>query len=155
MKFNIKPIGLIHSPYTIKDKAPIQGVFRPEGTGWVELFPEYEEGLKNIDMFTHIFLIYVFDRAGKVELVRPTFLDDKPHGVFASRHPSRPSGIGLTIVELLQREANKLEVSGIDVLDNTPLLDIKPYIPRFDCFPNASEGWAAGKQERPKPIGRE
>jgi tRNA (adenine37-N6)-methyltransferase len=155
MRLALKPIGVIHSPYTTKEKAPIQGIFRPEVTGWVELFPDYEEGLKDIDTFSHIFLIYSFDRAGRVQLVRPTFLDDQPHGVFACRHPSRPNNIGLTIVQLLRREANRLEVSGIDILDNTPLLDIKPYVPRFDSFPRASEGWTAGKQERPKPPGRE
>jgi len=82
-------------------------------------------------------------------------LDDDPHGIFACRYPARPNGIGLTIVQLLGREGMKLKVGGIDVLDNTPLLDIKPYVPRFDCFPEASEGWFKGKKERPKPPGRE
>lgn len=151
----LKPIGVIHSPYITKEETPIQGIFRPEVTGWVELFPEYEEGLNDVDMFSHIFLIYAFDRAGLVELVRPTFLDDQPHGIFASRHPSRPNGIGLTIVRLIRRQMNRLEVSGIDILDNTPLIDIKPYVQRFDSFPHASEGWFAGKENRPKPPGRE
>jgi len=155
MKLTLKPIGVIHSPYKTKEKTPIQGIFRPEGTGWVELYPEYEEGLKDIDSFSHIFIIYSLDRAGRVELVRPTLLDDQPHGIFACRYPSRPNGIGLTIVRLLERKANMLKIGGIDVLDNTPLLDIKPYVPRFDSFPQASEGWFAGKQERPKPPGRE
>lgn len=152
----IKPIGVIHSPYKTKDKAPIQGIFRPEGTGWVEIYPEYGEGLKDIDGFSHIFLIYFFDRAGQIELVRPTLLDDQPHGIFACRFPSRPNCIGLTIVKLLERDGDRrLVVGGIDVLDGTPLLDIKPYVSRFDSFPDASEGWFAGKNERPKPPGRE
>jgi tRNA (adenine37-N6)-methyltransferase len=151
----LEPIGIIHTPYRDKEEAPIQGAFRPDGRGWVEIFPQYEQGLKDVETFSHVFLIYAFDRSGEVRLVRPTFLDDKPHGVFASRHPSRPNGIGLTVVRLLEVRGARLEVAGIDVLDQTPLLDIKPYVPRFDCYPGASEGWIAGKEERPKPQGRE
>ena len=87
--------------------------------------------------------------------MRPTFLDDEPHGIFASRHPCRPNGLGITVVKLLKRTDNLLEVSGIDVLDKTPLIDLKPYVKRFDCFPEADEGWVALKKERPKPSGRE
>lgn len=155
MSIELNHVGVIHSPYVTKEETPIQGVFRPDITGWVELFPEYADGLKDIEMFSHIYLIYLFDRSGLVQLVRPTLLDDRPHGIFASRHPARPSGIGLTIVRLVNREKNRLEVAGIDVLDNTPLLDIKPYIPRFDLFPDANEGWFSGKTDRPKPTGRE
>jgi tRNA (Thr-GGU) A37 N-methylase len=90
-----------------------------------------------------------------MELVRHPFLDDTPHGIFAMRHPCRPNGIGLTIVRLLGREGNLLKVGGIDVLDGTPLLDIKPYVSRFDCFPEATEGWLDGKEKREKPNGRE
>src|SRR5208337_4438160 len=145
----ITPVGLIHSPYSMKEETPIQGAFRPDGVGWVEVFREYREGLKDIEGFSHLILLYLFDRAGSVRLVRPTFLDDAPHGIFASRHPARPNGIGITIVRLLSREESILRVSGIDTLDLTPVLDIKPYIARFDCFPDASEGWIKGKKERP------
>ena len=151
----IKPIGIIHSPYVTKEETPIQGAFRPGGIGWVEVFQEYAEGLKDIEEFSHLILVYLFDCAGSVHLVRPTFLDDTPHGIFASRHPGRPNGIGITVVRLLRREGSILHVSGVDTLDLTPALDIKPYIPRFDCFPDASEGWFKGKKERPKPEGRE
>jgi tRNA (adenine37-N6)-methyltransferase len=155
VEIRIDGIGIIHSPYAAKEDAPIQGAFKPDGVAAVEVFARYADGLKDIETFSHLFLIYVFDRAGPVELVRPTFLDDKPHGVFASRHPSRPSGLGLTVVKLLKRERNILHVSGIDVLDGTPLVDIKPYIRRFDSYPEASEGWVADRTERPKPAGRE
>ena len=151
----IKSIGIIHSPYTRKEETPIQGAFRPEGTGWIEVFPEYEEGLKDIEGFSHIILVYVFDRSGPVRLVRPTLLDDTPHGIFASRHPGRPNGIGLTVVRLLGREKSILHIGGIDTLDLTPVVDIKPYVTRFDCFPEATEGWFKGKKDRPKPEGRE
>jgi tRNA-Thr(GGU) m(6)t(6)A37 methyltransferase TsaA len=155
MAGKIKPIGIIHSPFSTKEDAPIQGTYSPNSKGTIELFPEYEEGLKDIETFSHIIVLYQFDRAGEVELVRPTFLDDQPHGVFASRHPCRPNSLGLTVVRLISRAKNLLEVSGIDVLDKTPVVDIKPYIPRFDCFPEANEGWVASKKERPKPAGRE
>ena len=156
MNLKLEPIGIIHSPYKTKEAAPIQGNFSPEAVGQVEVYPEYEEGLKDIDTFSHIILLYQFDRAGEIKLVRPTFLDDEAHGVFASRHPCRPNGLGLTVVRLLRVSSrNILEVSGIDVLDGTLLIDIKPYVPRFDCFPEASEGWVAPTKERPKPPGRE
>jgi tRNA (adenine37-N6)-methyltransferase len=153
MEFN--PIGVIRSPYHAKDECPIQPVYASEAEGRVEVFPEYAAGLKDLETFTHIYLLYAFDRAGDVELVRPTFLDDAPHGVFASRHPCRPNGIGLSIVRLLEQHENVLVVSGIDVLDGTPLLDIKPYMPRFDVVESASNGWASGLPWRPKPSGRE
>ena len=151
----VKPIGLIHSPYSSKEETPIQGVFRAEGKGWIEVFQEYREGLKDIEGFSHLILLYLFDRHGPVRLVRPTFLDDAPHGIFASRHPCRPNSLGITVVRLLGREDAILHVAGLDTLDLTPLLDIKPYIARFDCFPRASEGWFKGKKERQKPPGRE
>jgi tRNA-Thr(GGU) m(6)t(6)A37 methyltransferase TsaA len=155
MNSKLSPIGIIHSPFDSKEVTPIQGALYPDSQGQVEVFREYEDGLKDIETFSHIILLYLFDRAGEIILVRPTFLDDEAHGVFASRHPSRPNGLGLTVVRLLKRSHNILEVSGIDVLDGTPLIDIKPYIIRFDCFPGANEGWVATKKERPKPKGRE
>ena len=90
-----------------------------------------------------------------MELVRPTFLDDEPHGVFASRHPCRPNGIGLSVVGLVGRSDRILTVRGIDVLDETPLLDIKPYAHRFDAIDSANDGWIAGREFRGKPAGRE
>lgn len=155
MKFQIGAIGVIRTGHATKEETPIQGAFHPDAEGTVELFPEFAAGLQDIGLFSHIILLYHFDRAGKVELIRKPFLDDAPHGIFATRHPCRPNGIGISIVRLLRREENRLMVSGIDVLDNTPLLDIKPYVPRFDAFPDASEGWFAGKQKRDKPPGRE
>jgi tRNA-Thr(GGU) m(6)t(6)A37 methyltransferase TsaA len=151
----IHPIGVIRSPFRTKEEAPIQGAFQPDAEGTVEVSPEFAPGLKDIETFSHLILIYRFDRAGEVILSRPTFLDDEPHGVFASRHPCRPNGLGLSVVRLLSREGNFLYVGSIDVLDGTPLIDIKPYIPRFDSYPEASEGWTGGKEARQKPLGRE
>jgi tRNA-Thr(GGU) m(6)t(6)A37 methyltransferase TsaA len=155
MKFEIKQIGTIYSPYKSKRECPIQGLVRPEGKGSVRIFQEYEKALETIETFSHIILFYIFDKAGKIRLSRPTFLDDAPHGVFASRHPCRPNGIGISIVKLIKKDRNVLEVCEIDILDNTPLIDIKPYIPRFDYRENANNGWAEGKEMHEKPLNRE
>ena len=154
-KFEIEQIGIIHSPYKTKEECPVQGSLLLEGKGRIELFPEYEEGLVTIETFSHIILFYIFDRAGEIKLSRPTFLDDSPHGVFASRHPCRPNSIGISIVKLEKRIKNILEISEIDVLDNTPLIDIKPYIPKFDFRKKAYNGWTENKEIRSKPLGRE
>ena len=151
----IEPIGIIHTPYTTKEECPIQPACSSDSLGRAEVFEEYEAGLKDIDTFSHIYLLYLFDRADKIELVRATFLDDEPHGIYASRHPCRPNGIGFSVVKLLRRERNILTLEGIDILDKTPLLDIKPYIPKYDAIVSASEGWTEGKKWRPKPSGRE
>jgi tRNA (adenine37-N6)-methyltransferase len=152
---SLRSIGTIRTPFAAKEDAPIQGAFRPEAIGTVEVLQEFQDGLADIDGFTHLILLYEFDRAAPVEMVRQTFLGDDPHGLFATRHPARPNPIGLTVVRLLSRDGATLTVGGIDVLDETPLLDIKPYIPRFESFPEASEGWLEGRAERPKPPGRE
>ncbi|MFH1033810.1 MAG: tRNA (N6-threonylcarbamoyladenosine(37)-N6)-methyltransferase TrmO [Pseudomonadota bacterium] len=151
----IQPIGVIRSPHGHKDQAPIQGALTPQAQGRVEVYSQFQEALRDIEMFSHLILIYLFDRAGEIKLVRPTFMDETPHGIFASRHPCRPNGLGLTVVRLLGREGGVLRVGGIDVLDGTPLIDIKPYMPQFDSFPQASKGWTEGKQAGAKPPGRE
>jgi|SRR3972149_2138808 len=151
----IEPIGIIYSPYTTKDECPIQSIYASGVIGRVEVFEQYEAGLKDIETFSHIYLLYQFDRAGEIQLIRSTFLDDESHGIFATRHPCRPNGIGMSIVKLIKREKNILEIEGVDVLDKTPLLDIKPYIPRFDLIAVATEGWVANKEWRPKPRGKE
>ena len=155
MEYTVQQIGIIHSPYKTKEQCPIQGVIEPEGKGEIEIFSEYEEGLCSIESFSHIILFYVFDKAGEILLSRPTFLDDNPHGVFASRHPCRPNNIGFSIVKLQKKINNKLKVSEIDILDNTPLIDIKPYIPKFDERKGANNGWVENLEFRDKPKNRE
>ena len=155
MEITIKPIGIIHTPFDRKETCPIQSVYSEKTRGTIEVFSKHAPGLKDIDAFSHIYLFYYFDRAGDIEYIRSTFLDDEPHGIYASRHPCRPNGIGMSIVKLIKRRKNKLEVEGVDVLNQTPLLDIKPYIPKFDVFEAATEGWIADKEFGLKPAGRE
>ncbi len=155
MPETLQAIGVIRTPYATKDECPIQPGFASGSTGQVELLDAYAPGLQDIESFSHIYLLYRFDRAGEVKLVRSTFLDDAEHGVFASRHPCRPNSIGLSIVRLIGRDGNVLSIEGADMLDGTPLLDIKPYIPKFDHMESASNGWVEGKAWRPKPEGRE
>jgi tRNA-Thr(GGU) m(6)t(6)A37 methyltransferase TsaA len=148
-------IGVIHTPYKTKQDCPIQPLYASGNSARVEVFSPYAEGLQDIEMFSHLHLLYELDRADEVRFVRPTFLDDIPHGIYASRHPCRPNSIGLSIVRLIRRDENILVVEGADMLDQTPLLDIKPYLPQFDAIPSASKGWTENAQWRRKPEGRE
>ena len=149
------PIGKIYTPFKKKEECPIQPNYSSNAEGSIEVFKQYSSGLKDIETFTHIYIIYLFDRAGEIQFVRSTFLDDEPHGIYASRHPCRPNSIGMSIVQLIKRDENELTIMGVDVLDGTPLLDIKPYLPKFDIIDSASNGWTEGLQWRPKPKGRE
>jgi tRNA-Thr(GGU) m(6)t(6)A37 methyltransferase TsaA len=140
----LTPIGLIHSPYKKREEIPCQG-YRAETKGTVEVFPQYAEGLKDVEGFSHLFLVYYFHKSERTTLVSKPFLDDKPKGIFAIRSPHRPNHLGLTIVKLLSIEKDKLIVANIDCLDGTPLLDIKPYVPQFDQKENVKIGWLEGK----------
>jgi len=148
-------IATIYTPYTTTQDCPIQPRYASGAAGRVELLPQYAEGLKDIETFSHIYLLYLFDRSGEIILARPTFLDETPHGIYASRHPCRPNNIGLSIVRLISREGATLIVEGVDMLNETPLLDIKPYIPQYDAIPDANPGWTAQVPWRQKPEGRE
>jgi tRNA-Thr(GGU) m(6)t(6)A37 methyltransferase TsaA len=136
-----KPIGVIHSEYTEQKSTPIQGIYS-KSRGTVEVFPEYSAGLKDLEGFSHIFLIYHFHRAGEYSLITHPFIDHTAdRGIFAIRHYNRPNPIGISIVRLAGIKENILEIDGIDVLDGTPLLDIKPYICLFDRPENVRCGW--------------
>ena len=141
------PIGIIHSPFTEKEKMPIQAS-RSQAIGQVEVFPEFAEGLNDIEALSHIYLIYFFHASSGYTLQVKPFLDNQEHGVFATRYPYRPNAIGLSIVKLLLREENTLTVEGIDTLDETPLLDIKPYIPDFDLRTDVHTGWYETRSEK-------
>jgi len=139
------PIGTIHTPFTQKKDTPIQPAFAEGVTGTVEILPQYTDGLKDIEGFSHIILIYHFDRAEACKLHIKPFLEDKVHGIFAIRHFNRPNPIGFSLVKLLSVKENCLEVQDVDILDNTPLLDIKPYVPQFDTRHKSSGGWVDQK----------
>ena len=138
----IDPIGTIHTPYRDHADIPIQGRFRPDVAGWVELEREYVEGLRDLDGFSHAFLLYHFFDSDRVALTGRPFLEDQPHGIFAIRFPHRPNHIGMSVVAIERIEGNCLHFTQVDMLDGTPLLDIKPYVTHFDCFPDARCGWA-------------
>jgi tRNA-Thr(GGU) m(6)t(6)A37 methyltransferase TsaA len=135
------PIGIIRSTHTNPDKTPIQGVYASGCRGLAEILPEYAEGLRDIEGFSHIYLIYDFHREKSTKLIVKPFLQDVDRGVFATRAPCRPNRIGLSIVELLSRKENVLYLDCVDILDGTPLLDIKPYAGRFDRINCTRNGW--------------
>lgn len=137
----LKPIGVINTPYKEPKGIPIQGKFKKGVTGTVRIFPEYKAGLKNIEGFSHVILIYYFDRSKKEELVGKPYLEDELHGIFAIRSPHRPNHIGLSIVKLEKVNGNIVTFSEVDILDGTPLLDIKPYVSHFDSRKNVRNGW--------------
>lgn len=140
-----EPIGWIYSPFSQRKHTPIQPS-RSDVMGRVVVLPEYEAGLEDVEGFSHLILLYHFDRADPgYDLAVTPFLGSVPRGLFATRYPRRPNGIGLSIVQLAKREGRVLHIAGIDVLDGTPLLDIKPYAPPFDSYPDAAYGWLEGK----------
>jgi tRNA-Thr(GGU) m(6)t(6)A37 methyltransferase TsaA len=140
MEFIMKPIGIIHSPFTDKKLTPIQSS-RSQSSGWVEVFPQYLDGLQGLEGFSHIILLYVFHKSEGYSLMVKPFLNDQMHGLFTTRYPQRPNPIGISTVQLLSRTDNILNIQGVDVLDGTPLLDIKPYFPDFDVRSGVKTGW--------------
>ncbi len=154
-EFRVAPIGILRTPFAEPGDAPIQGAFVPDSEATLEVFEEYAEGLHDIDGFSHLIVLYLLDRSHTVELQPVPFLDDSPHGVFATRNPRRPNHVALGVVRLLGRDGPLLRVGGVDALDGSPVIDVKPYVARFDSVPDATEGWYAGRQNRPKPSGRE
>ncbi len=140
----IVPIGRIHTPFQSSGDTPIQPV-KSEAVGKVEIFQDYSEALADTEGFSHLILLYLFHKAGEYQLKVKPFLDDQPRGLFATRYPARPNHIGLSVVKLLRRQAHLLVVEGVDVLDGTPLLDIKPYVPDFEPGGPFRIGWLEGK----------
>jgi tRNA-Thr(GGU) m(6)t(6)A37 methyltransferase TsaA len=150
MEIYYRPIGTIHSPHTDIRGMPIQPSGAAGIRGCVEILPEYAPGLKDLDGFSHIILLYHFHRAGLPLMTVIPFMDTRPRGLFATRAPRRPNPIGLSVVRLLDIEGATLHVENIDVLDGTPLLDLKPYVPQFDQPADVRTGWleATGSQVR-------
>ncbi|MDD1716448.1 MAG: tRNA (N6-threonylcarbamoyladenosine(37)-N6)-methyltransferase TrmO [Methanolinea sp.] len=136
-----QPIGVVHSPFSDPGGMPIQSRGGEGVGGTVEIAPEYESGLRDIEGFSRIILIYHFHRSRGSALQVIPFLDTVPHGVFATRAPARPNPIGISVVRLDEKKGNILFIRDIDLLDGTPVLDIKPYIPSCDSFPHETTGW--------------
>jgi tRNA-Thr(GGU) m(6)t(6)A37 methyltransferase TsaA len=146
--FTLKPIGIIQTPFTQTEGMPIQPPGGRDIRGTVILRPEFVEGLTDLDGFSHIILLYQFHLTRGYSLRLRPFLDSETHGVFATRAPNRPNPIGISVVRLERIEGNKLIISNIDILDGTPVLDIKPYIPDFDPKEQIRIGWFEGKSDQ-------
>lgn len=138
------PIGTIHSPFPEPAGMPIQPAGASGMRGTVRIDEQYREGLHDLNGFSRIILIYHLHRSQGYSLDVVPFLDTVPHGIFATRAPRRPNAIGLSIVQLIAVNGCELVIGGVDVVDGTPLLDIKPYVPEFDCFPDEKSGWFSG-----------
>ncbi|SRR5581483_1749994 len=145
--FTVRPIGTIRSPYKATSEIPKGFGAKHDAEGVLEIQPELQAGLTDIDGFSHLFVIWVFDRSRDFELLGTPPIDDRPHGVFATRSPRRPNPIGLTVVELLRRDGPRLHVRGVDMLDGTPILDLKPYL---SSVPEGKlrRGWVAEAEAR-------
>ena len=143
----LRPIGIVSSPYTEASQIPKGCGARHDAEGALEILPEFEQGLTDIEGFSHLYVIWVFDRAEGYELLGTPPTDDRPHGVFATRSPRRPNPIGLTVVRLLGREGGRVRVAGVDMLDGTPILDIKPYMSSVKAE-ELKRGWLAEAEEK-------
>lgn len=143
MKIEYQPIGIIHTPFTEPDGMPIQPAGAAGVAGRVEVFAQYRDGLRDLDGFSHIILLYHFHRSRGFTLRVVPFLDTRLRGVFATRAPRRPNPVGLSVVRLRRVEDGVLHVENVDILDGTPLIDIKPYVPEFEGQAEVRTGWLA------------
>ncbi len=144
----VKPIGTIYSPLKEPKGAPIQPVGATGIKGHIELKPEYINGLKDLDGFSHIILLYYFHKASDGPMIVTPYMEDKPRGIFSVRMPGRPNHIGISVVRLLNIEGAILHIENVDILDGTPLLDIKPYVTTFDIYKTEKEGWLSNISRR-------
>jgi tRNA-Thr(GGU) m(6)t(6)A37 methyltransferase TsaA len=145
--WTMRPIGHVRSPFADPGEVPKGLGARHEAEGFLEILPEFEAGLKDIDGFSHLYVLWVFHKSEGYELVSTPPCDDRPHGVFGSRAPNRPNPVGLSVVELLGRDGPRLRVKGLDMLDGTPILDIKPYLSSIP-EERLRRGWLAEAEAR-------
>ena len=142
------PIGIIHSPFKDREGMPIQPIGAQGVKGQIEIFPEFKDGLKDLDGFSHIILLFNFHLSTDYKLLVKPFMEDTLRGVFATRAPRRPNQIGMSIVKLESVEDNILHISNVDIVDGTPILDIKPYVKRIDCVESEKNGWLEKKVKK-------
>jgi len=145
----IKPIGVIHTPHTVVKDMPIQPIAAEGIKGYIELLPEFLAGLKDIEGFSHLTLFYHFHKINGYELVVTPFMDTEKRGIFATKAPKRPNAIGLSTVKLIAVDGNILHIEQVDMLDGTPLIDIKPFYPRYDNRENVEIGWLEKNKDLP------
>jgi tRNA-Thr(GGU) m(6)t(6)A37 methyltransferase TsaA len=143
-----KPIGIIHSPFKEPKGTPIQAESGKNIEGLIEIFPEYSEGLKDLDGFSYIIVLYHFHLIKDAPLLVKPYMDENEHGIFSIRGPARPNPIGMSITRLIRIKKNKLYIRDIDIVDGTPLLDIKPYVPAFDVKESEKIGWLQNNQHK-------
>ena len=136
-----QPIGIIRTRHRLAEHTPVQPIYARGCPGRAEIWPPYREGLRDLEGFSHVILVYHLHEAGPAQLIVQPFMGDRPCGVFATRHPQRPNPIGLSLVRLVRVEGGILHLEDVDILDGTPLLDIKPFVPRFDMAEGARGGW--------------
>lgn len=148
MKITFKSIGIIHTPFETPRGIPIQGALRPDIKAEVEIFSAFQPGLKDVEGFSHLILLYYFHQVKGFSLQTKPFLDTIPRGVFSIRGPRRPNPIGMTIVKNLGVKENIIKIAGVDMVNGTPLLDIKPYFPGIDSHPHVKTGWMKDKMKK-------
>ena len=147
-KIEFQPIGIVNTPFKKLSEIPIQPVFAKGIKGTVSIEPSYTDGLKDLDGFSHIYLFYWFHQWREMKLIVRPYLEDKEHGVFATRAVSRPNPLGFSLVKLVSIQKNVLHIEDIDILDGTQLMDMKPYIKRFDSRENVRSGWLDSIDDR-------
>jgi tRNA-Thr(GGU) m(6)t(6)A37 methyltransferase TsaA len=151
-KIVYEAIGIIHSPFQTTEDMPIQPSGSTSISGYAEIYPEYQEGLQDLDGFSHVILLYCFHKVSGCKLTVKPFLDDATHGVFATRAPVRPNPVGLTVTKLAAIEGTRIHLENIDILDGTPLLDIKPYVPEFDRPGSVRTGWLESAKRKASEV---
>jgi len=149
-EIRLKPIGIIYTPYKDIKGMPIQGKFEKNVIGRVEVFQKYQKGLKDVNGFSHLILIYYFNRAREENLIGKPFLEKGERGIFSIRSPFRPNRLGISIVKIKNVKNNIITFSEVDILDKTPLLDIKPYVTHYDSRENVKNGWIDKHFEKSK-----
>ncbi len=152
MRIVMESVGVVRSPFTAREEMPIQPSGAQDTVGEIEVFEQFTPGLKDLDGFSHIFVIYCFHESKGHDLTVVPFMDTVPRGVFATRAPRRPNPVGLSVVRVLGVDGNRVRVQGIDVLDGTPVLDIKPYVPKFDSPRVDAIGWLEGNDGKSETL---